>query len=151
MIDALIGLGYIGLLIACFISATLFPFSSDVVVAALIVAKVDPYICLLVATLGGWLGGIFNYYLGRLGKEEWIRKYSRVREERLLKVKAWMQGKGSYMAFFSWFPIIGSLLVVSLGYLRVNKYTVALFLLIGMFARYFVVIALTLMGMQVLF
>lgn len=152
MIETLIGLGYLGILIACFLSATLVPFSADLVVMGfLAVVKADPWLCLAVATLGGWMGGVLNFYLGRLGKEEWIRKHSRIREDRLLKVKTWMQGKGGYMAFFSWFPLVGSLITISLGYFRAGRFSVILFLLIGMLVRYLVVIGVTLKGLEVAF
>lgn len=151
MIETLIGLGFAGMFIACFISGTIFPFSSDVIVAALIVAGLDYQVGLLVATLGGWLGSLVNYYLGRLGKTEWIEKYSNIRREKIVKIEHWLNGRGAYMALFAWFPVVGSVITLALGYLRANVWVVGMCLLVGMFMRYGVVVYLTLKGVQLVY
>ena len=146
MIDTLIGLGFLGLFIACFISATILPFSSDIILVALIIAGLDYRICLLVATIGGMLGSLVNYYLGRQGKTEWIEKHSKIRREQIAKIEKWLNGKGAYMALLAWVPVFGNLLVIALGYLRANVWFVSICLAIGMFIRYAVVIFLTQQG-----
>lgn len=148
MIETLIGLGYAGLFIACFISATILPFSSDIIVVALVIAGLDYRICLLVAAVGGSMGGMVNYYLGRQGKTEWMEKYSNVRLDKVHKIMDWLNGKGTYMAFFSWVPVIGNLVVIALGYLRANVWIVSACLLAGMFVRYLIVIIITLQGIE---
>lgn len=150
MIETLIGLGFLGLFIACFISATVLPFSSDIILAAIIVAGWDYRVCLVVASVGGWWGGMVNYYLGRQGKIEWIEKYSNVRREKIQKIEKWLNGKGAYMAFFSWVPVLGNLLVLGLGFLRSNAWMVHLCVLAGMVVRYMVIIFLTLQGIEFL-
>lgn len=150
MVETLIELGYVGLFIACFISATLVPFSSDVVVVAAVVAGLDHHACFIAATLGGWMGAMVNYYLGKLGKEDWIEKHSRVKPERFEKVKQWLLGKGAYMGLFAWVPVFGNVIIICLGYLRVNVIGVNIFVIIGMAIRYLVVILLTLGGMKII-
>ena len=81
----LIGLGYLGLFIASFLAATVVPFSSEVVFSAMVFGGLDAWTCVLVATLGNWLGGMTCYYLGRLGKIEWIEKYLRIKKEKMEK------------------------------------------------------------------
>ena len=76
-------LGYLGLFIASFLAATVVPFSSEVVFSALVFGGLDPWICVIVASLGNWLGGMSSYFLGRLGKMEWIEKYLRVKREKI--------------------------------------------------------------------
>jgi len=148
MIETLIGLGYLGLFIACFISATILPFSSDIILVAAIVAGLDYRICLIVAAVGGWLGGMVNYYLGRQGKMEWIEKHSNINREKIKKIESWLNGKGTYMAFFSWVPVVGNLLVIALGYLRANAWVVHICVFAGMAVRYLVVILLTQQGIE---
>lgn len=148
MIETLIGLGFLGLFIACFISATVLPFSSDIILVALVVAGLNYHICLVIATLGGWLGSLVNYYLGSKGKIEWIEKHSNIRREKINKITNWLQGKGTYMALFAWVPVFGNVMVIALGYLRTNIWTVNLCLIIGMFIRYLIVIVLTLQGIE---
>ena len=149
MAEILIGLGFFGLFVACFVSATVIPLSSDVVLVALLILGLDYHICLVVASLGGWFGGMVNYYLGKLGKIEWIEKHSNIRKEKVDRMQTWLQGKGAYLAFLSWVPIVGNLIVVALGYMRSNVWTVSICLLIGVVLRYIAVTALTLAGIQV--
>lgn len=77
MLDGLAEYGYWGLLLASFLAATVLPFSSEVVFAALIAAGLDSWQCILFATLGNAAGGATCYYLGRLGKTEWLEKWFR--------------------------------------------------------------------------
>lgn len=75
-----IELGYAGLFIASFLAATVVPFSSEVVFSALVFGGLDAWKCVFVATAGNWLGGMTSYYVGRLGKLEWIEKYFRIKK-----------------------------------------------------------------------
>ena len=70
--------GYAGLFLAAFLAATILPFSSEVVFSALVFGGLNAWICVLCATFGNWLGGITCYWLGRLGKIEWIEKWLHV-------------------------------------------------------------------------
>ncbi|GHU54904.1 membrane protein [Bacteroidia bacterium] len=137
MLEFLINYGLIGLFIACFLAATILPFSSDIVFGALIVAGLSPVPCLVIATIGNWLGGITNYYLGYLGKTEWIEKYLHVRKEKIDKMQNWLNCKGGvYLAFFSFLPVIGDLIPLALGFMRANAFKVIISMLAGKFCRY---------------
>lgn len=67
----LLNLGYVGLFAGSFIAATVVPFSSDVLLLGMLAAGGNVWLCVLVATLGNWLGGLTSYWLGWLGKWEW--------------------------------------------------------------------------------
>jgi membrane protein YqaA with SNARE-associated domain len=133
--------GYLGLFAVCFLAATILPFSSDFLFAALILMpQFDPWTCIFVATLGNWAGGMTNYFLGKLGNIEWIEKYLKIKEEKIVKMQKWIQGKGgALLAFFSFAPFVGDVMAVALGYMRANVYTVTISMLIGKFSRYVVV------------
>jgi len=64
-------LGLAGLFIGTFLAATIIPFSSDALYIAVLLATKEPVACLLLGTLGNWLGGVTTYWLGRLAKWEW--------------------------------------------------------------------------------
>ncbi|GAB1359454.1 VTT domain-containing protein [Porphyromonadaceae bacterium] len=134
----LIELGYLGLFIAAFLAATVLPFSSEVVFSALVIAGMDMWMCVIWATLGNWLGGLSCYYLGYLGKIEWIEKYLKIKKEKIEKLQMWLQGKGGLMAFFVFLPGIGDVIAVALGYLRANVALVAISMFLGKFIRYIV-------------
>jgi membrane protein YqaA with SNARE-associated domain len=121
----LIGLGYLGLFIASFLAAT-------------VVGGLDAWTCVLVATLGNWLGGMTCYYLGRLGKIEWIEKYLRIKKEKMEKFMGKLHRYGDWFAFFSFLPGIGDVIAVASGYFRCRWWIVALSMLLGKFVRYIV-------------
>lgn len=146
MLEFLIDYGYIGLFIACFLAATILPFSSDFVFAGLLIAGLLPWPCVFIATLGNWLGGMTNYFLGRLGKVEWIEKYLKIDRGKIEKMQRWLNGKGAYIAFFSFVAFVGDVMAVALGLMRTNFLKVSVSMLIGKFCRYVVVMYLVLFG-----
>lgn len=136
MLDWLIEYGYIGLFLAAFLAATILPFGSEFVFVALIAAGLDGWTCVVVASIGNWLGGMTNYYLGRLGKTEWIEKYLNVKKEKIDKIQHWLQGKGAAMAFFSFLPFVGDVIAIALGYMRANIYIVNISMFAGKLIRF---------------
>ena len=137
MID-LIGLGYLGLFIASFLAATVVPFSSEVVFSAMVFGGLNAWKCVFVATLGNWLGGMTCYYMGRLGKIEWIEKYLRIKKEKMEKFMGKLHRYGDWFAFFSFLPGVGDVIAVASGYFRCRWWIVALSMLLGKFVRYIV-------------
>ena len=77
------GLGLSGLFIGTFLAATIFPFSSDALYMAILAATANPVGCLLVGTMGNWLGSVLTYWIGWIGKWEWIEKWFKVKPETL--------------------------------------------------------------------
>lgn len=137
MLDFLIEYGYWGLFVASFLAATILPFSSDVVFLGLLYAGSAPVPCLILATIGNWLGGMTNYWLGNLGKLEWIEKYLKIKPDKIFKMQQRLEGKGTaFISLFTWLPGIGDLMAVALGYMRANKATVAIFMFVGKGLRY---------------
>ncbi|NDV96690.1 DedA family protein [Dysgonomonas sp. 521] len=136
MLDGFVEYGYIGLFLASFLAATILPFGSEVVFAGLLAAGLNSWTCVLIASVGNWLGGMTNYYLGRLGKIEWIEKYLKVKKEKIDKMQHWLEGKGAVMAFFSFMPVVGDIIALALGYMRANVYIVNVSMFAGKFIRY---------------
>ena len=119
--EFLIAYGYIGVFIASFLAATILPFSSEVVLTGVLLA-----------------GGMSCYWLGMLGKVEWIEKYLKLDPVKLQKVQDWIKGKGSWMGFFVFLPGIGDFIAVALGFLRANIWVVAISMFLGKAIRYWV-------------
>lgn len=131
-------LGYLGLFIASFLAATVIPFSSEVIFSAMVFSGLDAWTCVWVATLGNWLGGMSCYYLGRLGKMEWIEKYLGVKKEKIEKFADRIHKHGDWFAFFSFLPGIGDIIAVASGFFRCRWWLVAISMLLGKFGRYVV-------------
>ncbi len=128
--------GYLGLFVAAFLAATVIPFSSDVVPVALLAAGGEPVAAIVAATIGNWLGGLVSYWMGYLGRWEWIEKYLHVKEETLIKQKKRVDRYGTALALFSWLPGIGDLLAIALGFYKLPLRSTAIYMLIGKGARF---------------
>lgn len=139
MLDGLTEYGYWGLLMASFLAATILPFSSEVVFAALIAAGMDIWTSIFYASIGNTLGGATCYYLGMLGKTEWINKWFKIKPEKIDKTIEWMQGKGAIMGFFGFMPFVGDVLLVALGFMRSNVPVVMFSMTVGKFLRYLLI------------
>ena len=140
MLDFLIQYGPIGMLIAAFIAGSVFPFSSEAVMLAMLAAGVDPWEMVIYASIGNTAGSMFNYGVGRMGRIDWIEKYLHVKKESLDKAQRFMGGRGAWMGFFAFLPIIGSAITVTLGFMRANMLISFLSITIGKFLRYWLLI-----------
>ena len=143
-------MGYPLLFLASFLAATVVPFSSELVLSGMLVAGFDPYVSLIVATLGNWMGGLTSYWLGWLGKWQWIEKYLRISEAKLVRVQTKIKGREGWVAFFCWLPIVGDVLAVALGLIKSNFFRSALWMLIGKGVRYAVWGYLTIQTLQLI-
>ena len=100
----------------------------------------DPVTSLFVALAGNVSGGMTCYYIGHLGKIEWIERYAKVSEEKLNRALKFMKNRGAWMGFFAFVPILGTAISVALGYVRSNPWIVLITMAIGKLIRYAVVI-----------
>jgi membrane protein YqaA with SNARE-associated domain len=107
---------------------------------ALAQAGLSPLWCVVWATAGNTLGGVTCYYIGRLGKTEWIERYLRISHERIEKTKAFLRGRGAVMALFVALPYVGDAIAVVLGLMRSNALITTLSMMIGKALRYIAVI-----------
>jgi len=115
-----------GLFASSFLSATLLPGNSEVVLAALVHhLPAQKWPALAVATLGNTLGGLTSYLIGRL--------FPKPRAGRAV---TWLNRYGPPALLLSWLPVIGDALCVASGWLRQNALAATLFIAIGKFARY---------------
>ena len=85
IISLLISYGYWGMLLTAFVAGSFFPFSSEAVMTGLLAAGLDPWLLIVYGTIGNVAGGMFNYFVGRMGKLEWIEKYLHVKQKDLDK------------------------------------------------------------------
>ena len=136
----LVSYGYMGMLIAAFLAASILPFSSEAVMVGLQAAGLDPVALIAYGTIGNVLGSMFNYTIGRLGKMEWIEKYLHVKKEDLDKAHKVMAGKGAWMGLLSVIPVIGDVITVALGLMRANVVIVVISVTISKLARYMLLV-----------
>lgn len=122
-----------GLFLSAFISSTIAPGGSEILVASLANKATHSSAMIVgIATLGNTLGAITTYGLGRwIGikyTSDKLQKYNRSIE----RVKKY----GSVSLLASWLPIIGDGLCFAAGWLKIPLLYATLLILIGKAARY---------------
>ena len=128
-----------GLFLSAFVSATLFPGGSEVVLTVLALRhSYDPWVLLGVATLGNTLGGMSTWLLGWLLARRYPLDHPRHASQRraVERVKKW----GSPLLLFSWLPVAGDPLCFAAGWLRMSAALSACFIAAGKAARYAVIL-----------
>jgi len=134
-------LSLLSLFASSFLSATILPGNSEVVLVAMLLAKVSqPWCLVVIATMGNSLGGLTNVILGRFFPQ---RKASRWQE----RATGWLKRYGAAALLLSWMPVIGDLLCILAGWLRLSWGPVLFFLCLGKALRYVALALVTLQGM----
>lgn len=107
---------------------------------ALLAAGLDPWQLVIYGTIGNVLGSMLNYGIGMLGRIDWIEKYLHVNKKELDRAKRFMAGRGAWMGFFSFLPVIGEGITIVLGLMRSNVAITVISVIIGKFLRYALII-----------
>lgn len=131
-------LGLLGLFLSSFLSATVIPLSSELVFLYCFNEGFSPFWIIVLASVGNVLGGMSSYVLGRLKLWGYLAKFFGVKEEKVkLKTERYRKW-GAVSASLTWLPIVGDLIAVILGYLRVKWIPVTLWMTVGKTLRYLI-------------
>lgn len=143
-----------GLFLSSLLGATLLPGGSELVLVGVLHLHPDLFWpALLLATLGNTLGGMVSFGMGWLLPMTQQLKRVQLRHagasgageaagrpnppsDELTRNVMRVQKYGTPALLFAWAPLIGDALCVAAGWLRLNPFHAALFMLIGKFARY---------------
>jgi len=132
--------GLFGLFMAGFLSGSVFPFNSEAVLSLLILSGFDTVSCLIAVITGNVFGGASIFYLGYLGKVEWIEKYGKVKHEKLMAILPRLNKYGPLMASLSFVPLIGDVIILGLGFFRISPVWTLIFMTTGKILRYLLLI-----------
>jgi membrane protein YqaA with SNARE-associated domain len=122
--------GLAGLFLSAFVSATVLPGNSELVLIAFLTAFPDRAVAAIaVATVGNTLGGLTTYGIGRLLPQ---------RKAPPQRALAWVRRYGAWALLLSWLPLAGDALCAAAGWLRIPLWAAALAMAAGKLARYFV-------------
>lgn len=133
--------GLAGLLLVSFLSATLLPGGSELVLLALVMRHPEQTAAaFMLATLGNTLGGMTTYWMAHAlpepqGREPRDRKPKD--RQRLALAQRW----GAPILLLAWTPLIGDALCAAAGWLRLPWLPSLLWMALGKAARYGVLIA----------
>jgi membrane protein YqaA with SNARE-associated domain len=132
----LVDWGIPGMFFSAILAGSILPFSSEIVLITLVNLGVSPTALLIAATVGNTIGGMTCYYIGWLGRTDWIEKYFKMKKERTDRMQRFLQGKGALMGFFSFVPFVGGVITVALGLLRSNVWLTLVSMIAGKLLRY---------------
>lgn len=122
-----------GLFAYSFLAATVLPGGSEIALAAYVAnAPSNAGLALLLATVGNTLGGLSSWLIGRF-----VPPSEKLRASRAGR---WLHRYGAPALLLSWVPLIGDLLCVAAGWLRINPWWSGLAMAIGKGARYWLVV-----------
>ena len=141
MIEFFKDYGYWGMGMLSFLSGTVVPIASEVLLLFFLGLGMNAVMLTVVATIGNTLGGITCFMLGYLADMGMVSRLFRIPEKKMKRADRLIQKYGYWSAALSFLPAIGEVILVALGIMRVNKYKVIAVMTIGKFARYAFVVA----------
>lgn len=142
-------LGLFGLFIGCLLAATIVPFSSEALMAGAMLLDYNLWVIVLVAALGNTAGGMISFLMGWLCKWEWLEKWFKVKREKLMRVHDRVGKYGLWAALLTWMPVVGDLIAIAMGLIRLNPWWTMLLMFEGKLGRY--IVAASLLGFTGLF
>ena len=115
---------YASLFISSFLSSTILPGHSEIILTAFIFLKKYPIIDLIFfASIGNILGSILNWCIGYFLTNLKDRKWFPINKSQLTRASSWFLKYGKWTLFLSWVPIIGDTLTIIAGIFRVPIHT----------------------------
>jgi membrane protein YqaA with SNARE-associated domain len=112
---------YASLFTAAFLSATILPGSSEVVLVMLAFErKLDVSMLLLVATVANTLGSVVGWIMGRWFAALSGRRWFPASPAQMERASRWFGRYGIWALALAWVPIVGDALTIVAGVLRVN-------------------------------
>lgn len=132
--------GYAGMFLSSLLAGSVFPFSSEAVMAGLLAAGLNPWALTVYGTIGNVIGSLLNYLIGTLGRLDWIERYLHVRHDSLERARRLTARYGAWIGFFAFLPIIGSAIAVVLGLVRANIWVTLASFTLGKIFRYLLII-----------
>lgn len=107
---------YLGLFGAAFLSATVLPFQSEVILFSKLMAEHYQVVLLvLVASIGNIAGSCVNWFLGRFIAHFENRAWFPLSKAQVAKAEGWYHRHGRWSLLLSWVPIIGDPLTIVAG------------------------------------
>ncbi len=131
-------LGLFGLFLGCMLAATVVPFSSEALVAGAMLLDYKLWVIVLVSALANTAGGMISFLMGWLCKWEWLERWFRVKREKLMRVHDRIKRYGLGAALLTWMPVVGDLIAIAMGLMRMNPWWTLLLMFVGKLARYVV-------------
>nr|WP_286174088.1 YqaA family protein [Rhodobacter sp. NTK016B] len=132
-----------GLFAAAFVAATILPFQSEIIFAALQVGDMAPvWALVVVASLGNTLGTYVNYWLGWQLETRGGHRWLKIPDETFAKARRWWDRWGYWTLLLSWLPI-GDATTVLAGAMRTPLWLFTLLVGVTKTTRYIALALIT--------
>ncbi|MCL1141809.1 YqaA family protein [Shewanella gaetbuli] len=124
-----------------FLAATLLPGGSEILLIGLLTNNSEPWLALLiVASVGNTLGAMTSYYLGRAGR--FAKSPKDFENKHYQRALNWFERYGVWALLLSWMPLIGDILCLIAGWLKLPVMSSTIMILIGKTVRYSLIVFL---------
>lgn len=133
---------YLSLFLSAFVSATLLPGSSEILLASLLNKGHDNILLWGWATAGNTLGSAVNWLLGRYFLHFQNRQWFPVRPDSLDKAQHWFQRYGVWSLLFAWAPVVGDALTLIAGVMKIRFDVFLVLTAVGKGLRYAIILGL---------
>lgn len=111
---------YLTLFISAFLSATLLPGSSEILLATLLNQGHDELSLWMWATTGNTLGSVINWLLGRYLLKFQHHRWFPFKEHSLKKAQRWFKRYGYWSLLLAWAPVVGDGLTFIAGVMKLR-------------------------------
>ena len=142
MTDFIFSLGYFGLFLISFLSASLLPLASEVFVVGMPPLGYNVWGVIVVATLGSYSGSVVNYLIGKKGTDFVLGRYVKIDPKTWDRAERFYNRWGPVALFFSWVPFIGDPLTAVAGALNMHFGIFSFWVLFGKTLRYLVLLGI---------
>lgn len=126
-----------------FLAATIFPFQSEALLAALhFSSNIQTSMLVLTATVGNVLGSCANWLLGRYIIYFKEKRWFPASQKQLDRATKFYQRYGVWTLLLAWLPIIGDPLTIIAGILRTHFILFLILVTIGKAGRYMALVCM---------
>jgi len=134
-------LDYLIVFASSLLAATIAPFYSEVVLAAVLTRQPDAALLLwALASVGNTLGSVVNWWLGKYLLHYRHKRWFPVKEKQLERAQRGFQRFGVWSLLLAWAPVGGDALTFIAGIMKVRLLPFILLVFTGKSVRYLIVI-----------
>jgi membrane protein YqaA with SNARE-associated domain len=133
-------ISYLLLFGSAFLAATILPFSSELLLFAMLRDGGDPLLLVIIATLGNTLGAVVNWLLGVYLLRFQDRRWFYFSRDQIARAQRWYRRYGFWSLLFAWMPLGGDALTLIAGIMKLRLWLFLLLVGSGKGLRYILVI-----------
>ncbi len=133
-------ISYLLLFGSAFLAATILPFSSELLLFAMLRDGGDPLLLVIIATLGNTLGAVVNWLLGLYLLRFQDRRWFYFSRDQIARAQRWYRRYGFWSLLFAWMPLGGDALTLIAGIMKLRLWLFLLLVGSGKGLRYVLVI-----------